>query len=293
MTRKITIASGLVLLVGLLIMMPVLGGGWAVVTLDHLPENVTAGEAVEIGFMLRGHGVTPVTTDGLSVEARHLESGEKLSVPARSGEGEGHYLALLSFPRSGTWEWGISVGPYAYTQPMPNLDVQAGAPLPQASGKASPSNFSPILWTLAGFCVAASVLLVLRRKPARWAALLAVAALSFGGLGFANSADPASGTSAPNDGISEIGEQPAADLGADIFVAKGCVICHTHAEISDEYVVFKNNFGPNLTGYSAAPVFLQLWLSDPTAVKPDTKMPNLGLSEVEIEALISFLNEES
>jgi cytochrome c1 len=34
---------------------------------------------------------------------------------------------------------------------------------------------------------------------------------------------------------------------------------------------------------------VRVWLKDPPALKPDTQMPNLGLSSEEIEALIAFL----
>lgn len=36
-------------------------------------------------------------------------------------------------------------------------------------------------------------------------------------------------------------------------------------------------------------VFLRRWLSDPSAVKPGTDMPTLGLQPAEIDALIAFL----
>ncbi len=49
--------------------------------------------------------------------------------------------------------------------------------------------------------------------------------------------------------------------------------------------------GPNLTSYQPEPVFTQRWLRDPQAVRPDTRMPDLELSDAEIEALITFLTE--
>jgi cytochrome c1 len=35
---------------------------------------------------------------------------------------------------------------------------------------------------------------------------------------------------------------------------------------------------------------LTSWLKDPQAIKPETMMPNLGLSEDEIKALTDFIN---
>jgi cytochrome c1 len=49
--------------------------------------------------------------------------------------------------------------------------------------------------------------------------------------------------------------------------------------------------GPDLAGYRADPVFLRRWLRDPQAVRPATRMPDLGLSDAEIEALSAFLED--
>ena len=49
-----------------LMLVPVLAfrfGGWAVVTVDDLPEYLVAGKPVTLSFVVRQHGVTPL--DGL------------------------------------------------------------------------------------------------------------------------------------------------------------------------------------------------------------------------------------
>jgi mono/diheme cytochrome c family protein len=293
MLRKISIAAVFVLFLVLSLMIPAFGGGWAVVTLDHLPEQVIADKPVSIDFMLRGHGVTPVTTDGLSIEAHHLESSERLSASAVSGDSEGHYTAVLTFPRAGAWEWGVSMGPYSFIQSMPTLDVLPAELASPADVRPSSASLIPALWTAAGVSLALAVGLLLRRKPIRWAAALAASALVAGSLGMAISAYPASGAFRNPEHNLPGPEYSMAVSGADLFVAKGCVICHTHGDIPAKYVDFQIGVGPNLTNYSAAPAFLELWLSDPAGVKPKTQMPNLELSEAEIGALISFLNSES
>jgi mono/diheme cytochrome c family protein len=293
MFLKIIIAAICALFIVLSLMIPAIGGGWAVVTLDRLPDQVIAGEPVSIGFMLRGHGVTPVTTDGLSIEANHLESGERFSVSAVSGDSEGHYTAVLTFPRSGVWEWGVSMGPYSFTQSMPTLEVLSAELASPVDGRPSSAGFIPALWIAAGVSMALAVGLLLRRKPARWAAALAITALTAVSLGMAISASPASSTFRNPERNPPGPDVSSAASGADLFVAKGCVICHTHGDIPAKYVDFQTGVGPNLTNYSAAPAFLELWLSDPAGVKPQTQMPNLDLSEAEIGALISFLNAES
>lgn len=80
----------------------------------------------------------------------------------------------------------------------------------------------------------------------------------------------------------------AAAYGQALFLAKGCTRCHSHAAVPDSG--FTTNIGPSLTHYTNDPAFLRRWLRDPAAVKPGTQMPNRGLADAEIDALIAFLN---
>jgi cytochrome c oxidase subunit II len=75
----------------------------------------------------------------------------------------------------------------------------------------------------------------------------------------------------------------------------GCTQCHTVEGIPGGAKV-----GPNLTHFAGRAAFagaifpnnasrLALWLRDPEAVKPGVDMPNMGLSEQEIDALVAYL----
>lgn len=88
---------------------------------------------------------------------------------------------------------------------------------------------------------------------------------------------------------------PMAWQGSQLFVQKGCVACHTIAGTAAQSVL-----APNLTHFGsrqtlAAGVLdnttenLARWLKNPSAVKPGSLMPNLGLSESDITALIAYL----
>lgn len=79
------------------------------------------------------------------------------------------------------------------------------------------------------------------------------------------------------------------DLGQALFLAKGCATCHTHGALGD--LGGKAAVGPNLTHYQPDPDFINRWLRDPAAVRPETQMPDLALSDEEIEVLIAFLND--
>jgi cytochrome c len=89
--------------------------------------------------------------------------------------------------------------------------------------------------------------------------------------------------------------QPAAPALADIaygkalFSAKGCATCHHHDAVPGSGAGPGGEF-PNLTTYRWNADYLRKWLKDPSAVKPGTYMPTLGLKQDEIEALIAFLS---
>ncbi len=91
---------------------------------------------------------------------------------------------------------------------------------------------------------------------------------------------------------------PAA-LGRTLFQIKGCASCHRHdvlnltrVSVADNDRAFINAIGaPDLTAYEPDPDFVRDWLRDPAAVRPETNMPDLNLSDEEIEALLAFLQE--
>ncbi|HEY8509835.1 MAG TPA: cytochrome c, partial [Steroidobacteraceae bacterium] len=81
----------------------------------------------------------------------------------------------------------------------------------------------------------------------------------------------------------------AQQRGERLFVAKGCMSCHEHAQVpeSGEYKV-----GPVLTKRRFEQGYLRRFLADPSIKPPtvDARMPNLGLSEADIASLVAFLN---
>jgi cytochrome c2 len=81
------------------------------------------------------------------------------------------------------------------------------------------------------------------------------------------------------------------DQGRVLFRDKGCATCHTHVQVPAAGGECCRDFGPDLSTYRGEPAFLQEWLAAPAAVRPQTMMPDLGLSEAEIADLIAFLNQ--
>jgi mono/diheme cytochrome c family protein len=79
----------------------------------------------------------------------------------------------------------------------------------------------------------------------------------------------------------------AGERGRRLFVAKGCVACHLHRDVSGSGVVA---VGPELTNRPLAPEYLQRFLADPSITGSSNRMPNLNLKQPEIAALVAFLN---
>src|SRR5438552_18195859 len=77
-------------------------GGWAVITVEQLPDYVTAGRPVTLSFTVRQHGVTRL-------------SGLKPSIDARSGD----------LTTTATASPGPETGPYASPRRQPRARQRA------------------------------------------------------------------------------------------------------------------------------------------------------------------------
>jgi cytochrome c oxidase subunit 2 len=87
----------------------------------------------------------------------------------------------------------------------------------------------------------------------------------------------------------------SASDGQRIFEGLSCVNCHTVAGTSA-----KGRYGPDLTHLISrdtiasgaapnTPENLRRWLQDPSVIKPGSKMPAMGLSDPELDALTTYL----
>jgi cytochrome c oxidase subunit 2 len=98
--------------------------------------------------------------------------------------------------------------------------------------------------------------------------------------------------------------------GLQVFLNKGCTQCHTvdfeenDLDIADNIVAEPGFNGPNLTHFSSRNVFagaylpydgisyeqaMAEWLANPPEVKPGSFMPDLGLTQQEIDDLIAWM----
>ncbi|MDH4132017.1 MAG: c-type cytochrome, partial [Gemmatimonadota bacterium] len=188
-------------------------GGWAVISVEHLPDYALSGRSFDLVFAVRQHGVEPLS--GLEPKVDVSSGGFRKSVAATPTGREGVYRASLEIPNPGDWTITINsgFGPSRVTL-VPITAVQAAGAL-------------PVL--------------------------------------------------------------PAAERGRRLFVAKGCVTCHTHGEVPTEK---SWNMGPDLTGKRYPEELLRQRLTDPKSVMPEAKMPNPELKSAEIAALTAFINSE-
>jgi len=296
MFSKFQKAMGISLFFALLFVIPVFAGGWAIITLDDLPLNVKAGKPVKIGFMVLQHGQRPINGLEPTVTAR-LSLKDKIVVNAIPEGRSGHYTAMLIFPKEGNWEWSIQA--FTMDQKMPALTVAASVVdvASQSSAKdESTTNPVPLLniarSSVLGIGLAGLVFAI--RRKSRFAIALTVVCLLIGVGSFvmvpAVPAVEAQGEALPK-AINESSVSQV-EIGRQLFIAKGCITCHFNdkATIDADMTILMD--APNLSKYSGSPEYLRMRLDDPASVKADTWMPDLNLSDAEIEALIAFINSK-
>lgn len=271
-------------------------GGWFVVTLDALPASPVAGETMTIGFMVRGHGTHPGYWDGLSVVARNPTTGKIMSVAPRQQGPIGHYSADIAFPDPGSWEWGIDIDqiPWVRWAPLTVLPAPITTPAVESSSLAAftPSSWLPLLLAVAATGLFLAALQVGRRRALGPVLGLAAAVAALALIMTLMTTPQAVATASAIPAESEAGDAIAE--GRALFLAKGCVTCHIHAEASPNGFE-STSIGPTLTNYTvpAGSPFLRQWLANPASLRPETRMPDLDLSEREIESLIAFLGSEA
>jgi mono/diheme cytochrome c family protein len=83
-------------------------GGWAVVTLDSLPESVVASTPLRLSFTVRQHGQTLM--DGLRPRIMAVAGKEQVASDAQPAGQTGRYVATVSFPRPADWVITVDTG---------------------------------------------------------------------------------------------------------------------------------------------------------------------------------------
>lgn len=299
MFSRTRIPLALAVFLALVLAVPVFAGGWAVISLDELPTNVVAGEPLTIGFTVLQHGKTPMS-DLSPIIVANLYKDEEFKVFAEPEGEPGHYTATLTFPMEGDWQWSIKA--FTMDQKMPMLSVAApklaAANPPAVKAKPLTPFASPTLILSAAVLALgfAGAFIGLRRRSRPVIALTVVClltgiALLIAGTGSASTVEAQ--TQSKLDVVKGDSSLSQVELGRQLFLAKGCITCHYNSKAASrsEHWTIKTG-APDLSNFSASPEVLFIRLKDPSAAKSDTQMPDLDLSEVEIEALVAFINSK-
>jgi mono/diheme cytochrome c family protein len=240
-----------------------------------------------------------------------METKQTVTFTALPDDVIGHYQAELLLPEPGAWEWSIQSGLFPEAQPMPVLQVSgAGVVAGNAAENSGPVNgpspakgiFSTgtaggLLGGLALLSLAGGAALLARSREKRIGMFAGAGLLVLSGaLAFAFFSTVNSGvTAAPKPAAPEAatgGDTSSAQVGQQLFLAKGCVVCHVNTRAVQNAAEYSVQMGPNLSTYRNDPEYLHRFLKDPASVRPDIEMPDLGLSKVEIDALVAFINSD-
>jgi mono/diheme cytochrome c family protein len=106
-------------------------GGWAVITVDSLPDYVVAGRPFSLSFAVRQHGMKLL--NGLAPSIVVKRSDVQTTYSAQPGTAEGHYAATLTLPTAGDWTVTVQSGFMNSVRTLlPITAVEMRGPMPPA-----------------------------------------------------------------------------------------------------------------------------------------------------------------
>jgi LPXTG-motif cell wall-anchored protein len=106
MNRRFCLRIALAAAMLLALAAPAYAGGVAV-TLDSPPKDVQAGVAFTFGFMVRSAHEDRTLIDGLAplISASNPAKDAQATTTAQAEGARGHYVATLTLPAEGSWQW--------------------------------------------------------------------------------------------------------------------------------------------------------------------------------------------
>ena len=118
--KTLLVLAAMFLLVG-----TALAGG-IVVSLDADPPIIAPGQEFTIGFTVFSmHNGQPQSGTTPEVTATNAATGETVKVTARPAGQPGHFLATLTLPSAGEWQWTIQ----PYGKMVANFPAQSFTPI--------------------------------------------------------------------------------------------------------------------------------------------------------------------
>ncbi|HSG44421.1 MAG TPA: cytochrome c [Anaerolineales bacterium] len=200
----------------------------------------------------------------------------------------------MTFPKEGDWDWSIQA--FTMSQKMPVLSVAVLLKGQPVSNNEPVVNALPIslllIVRLSTLGIGVIGLIFAYRRRSRLAVGLVALCLVVGINSFV-AVPNVPGVEAQSKSSSDVAVESTlsqAEMGRQLFIAKGCIACHANAKATKDSSMTLINDAPNLSSFSASPETLRMRLENPRSLKYDTWMPDLDLSDAEIETLIVFIN---
>ncbi len=109
MLRRLTIAVVAVIAV-LTVAGTALAGGWALTRIDDAPATFEANTTYQVEYTILQHGKTAVDVSETSLTFVHPDMKQPLTFSGERGARTGHYVAEVTLPIAGSWEWRVAQG---------------------------------------------------------------------------------------------------------------------------------------------------------------------------------------
>ena len=92
-------------------------------------------------------------------------------------------------------------------------------------------------------------------------------------------------------GFPELSGQGDAARGQELVTSVGCLGCHAIARLEKSPPTFRRRFGPNLDGIGSKvrPEWIYAWVKEPRKYFPETRMPNIRLTDREALDITAYL----
>ena len=159
--RRLGIATLCTLALSLALVVPAFAGGWTTVALDTLPTDTHAGTPLTLGFMVRQHGVTPISNVSPVLTARNAATGETFQAAARQEGPVGHFVVELTFPSGGDWRWSITPQPFPEVELGGVTILPVTAAMPETTARTSPADLVATARSISRWVGVASLLAAL------------------------------------------------------------------------------------------------------------------------------------
>jgi len=153
-------------------------GGWATVGITEMPEQIVAGKPFAIEFMVWQHGNKPVHVlqwdNNRSrpitpqVTLTSADDGQTVTFTAQAAKQKGLFVAEITVPAEGSWEWSIAPDPLAGVSKFDSLTVLPASKTLFPDGFQSPAalgaavGFPP--WIMPGVLLFAGLLFLIIRS---------------------------------------------------------------------------------------------------------------------------------